>query len=594
MESEISLRRKLRGLSRVMIFSPGLFVSILFFSLVAAVLEGIGLSFILPIVEYAQEGSNPSEQGVIFTAFRTVYEFVGVTMTLETIIVGAGFIISLRYLSTFLSTWLQAKLQTHYVRHLQTESFEHALGARVEYFDAQGSDEILNAIVTQSRYAGRVVGQSVIIINQFTMSLMYIAIALLLAPWLTLITAVVLGGFLYFIRTVLESGYSVGDRVATANEEVQETVQAGTQGIRDVKLFGMMGELYSDFQSTVQTFTRSTIKLKRNKAAIDNAYRWAAALTVFVLIYAAFVYSSLSLGGLGVFLMAMFRLAPKLSTLNNRIYELEGDLPHLIRMQDFIQKLEENQEPPGTNRTVSGEITEVMFDDVSFAYEDDPVLKDVSFSVEKGEFTAFVGPSGAGKSTIVSLLARMYEPDSGEILANKRPIQQFEVNEWREHLAVVRQNPFIFNDTLRYNITVGVRDVPEADIRRVCDIAEVNEFLDELPHGLDTELGDDGVRLSGGQRQRIAIARALIKDTNVLVLDEATSDLDSTLEGRVHTGIENMDQNQILIVIAHRLSTVINANRIYTMKDGRIVESGPHEELLRQNGKYAELYAAKP
>jgi subfamily B ATP-binding cassette protein MsbA len=159
---------------------------------------------------------------------------------------------------------------------------------------------------------------------------------------------------------------------------------------------------------------------------------------------------------------------------------------------------------------------------------------------------------------------------------------------------VVRQNPFIFNDTLRYNITVGVRDVPEADIRRVCDIAEVNEFLDELPHGLDTELGDDGVRLSGGQRQRIAIARALIKDTNVLVLDEATSDLDSTLEGRVHTGIENMDQNQILIVIAHRLSTVINADRIYTMKDGRIVESGPHEELLKQNGKYAELYAAKP
>jgi subfamily B ATP-binding cassette protein MsbA len=158
---------------------------------------------------------------------------------------------------------------------------------------------------------------------------------------------------------------------------------------------------------------------------------------------------------------------------------------------------------------------------------------------------------------------------------------------------MVRQQPFIFNETVRYNVTVGNRDAPESEIREACQIAQVTEFLDDLPDGLDTMLGDDGVRLSGGQRQRIAVTRALLKDSDVLVLDEATSDLDTSLEADIQARLERAEDERILIVIAHRLSTVQNADRIYAMEEGEITEVGPHAELVEGDGTYAELYASQ-
>jgi subfamily B ATP-binding cassette protein MsbA len=158
-------------------------------------------------------------------------------------------------------------------------------------------------------------------------------------------------------------------------------------------------------------------------------------------------------------------------------------------------------------------------------------------------------------------------------------------------IAVVRQNPFIFNDTLRYNLTIGNRDVSQSDLDRVTRIAKIDEFFDNLPDGYETQLGDDGVRLSGGQRQRVALARALLKDADVLVLDEATSDLDSSLEREVQESIEDMERNYAIVGIAHRLSTIKNADRIYTVEQGRIIETGQHTELIKKEGQYAELYA---
>jgi subfamily B ATP-binding cassette protein MsbA len=590
---DISWRQKVESLAAVARFRPGLTAAIVTTGLLAALFEGIGLSFLYPIIEIARSGEGLAGQGGILGVFVSIYRFLGVPLSLETVILGAGAVVVARYTITFTSAWLRAMLQTKYVKHLQTVAFSNALNARVSYFDDQGSDEILNTIVTEARYAGNLINHLAGIINQSLLSLIYLGLALVLAPRLTVVTIVVLGGFLYFIRTVLESGYSVGGRVANANERVQEAVQAGTQGIRDVKLFNLSGELFSNFRDAASQYETASIKLQRNKAAINNTYRLVAALTVFTLIYFAFTFSSLSLGGLGVFLMAMFRLAPRVSSLNNLIYQAEGDLPHLVRTQEFVDALEARQEPTTATAEIPESVESVAFEDVGFAYDDETVLRGLSFEASRGEFVAFVGSSGAGKSTIVSLLARTYSPDEGRVTANGTSIEEFDVEEWRENVSVVRQNPFIFNDTLRYNVTIGNRDASDEEIRRVCEIAQVTEFLDDLPEGFDTVLGDDGVRLSGGQRQRVAIARALLKDADVLVLDEATSDLDTTLEGEVHSGIESMDSDQVMFVIAHRLSTVRNADCIYTMKDGRIIEAGRHAELVDNDGKYSELYAVQ-
>lgn len=595
MSEESTLRRKGHALYRVVQYRPLTAAGIIALSLFAALLEGIGLSFLLPIIELAQNPQAAESGDGILAVFVAAYDIVGVSLTLETVVVGIAVVMTLRYTSSFLVHWLRAALRTNYVRHLQTRSFEEALDAEVSYFDQQGSDEILNAIVTQAREAGSVIQRFIRFVEQGLLSLMYLSVALYLAPGLTVAAAVVLGLLTYVLRSLLESGYDIGGRAAEANERLQTAAQAGTQGIRDVKLFGMTGELLLNFRDAVNKTTEASIKLRRNEAALDNFYQMLTAITVFVLIYAALTVASLSLASLGVFLFAMFRLAPRVSTLNNIIYQIESDLPHLIRTQDFIDELGARRESSGGDESVPTPVDEVAFKDVHFSYDTgEQIFDGLSFSVERGEFVAFVGPSGAGKSTIVSLLTRMYEPDDGDLLADGRPISEMDITEWRERVSVVRQHPFIFNETLRKNVTIADRDASQGEIERVCEIAQITEFLDDLPNGYDTKLGDDGVRLSGGQKQRVALARALLKDADILVLDEATSDLDSNIEATVHNAIEAMDRDYMMLVIAHRLSTVVNADRIYTVESGEISEKGNHNELLEGDGTYSDMYSTQP
>ncbi len=593
MDNQLTWRAKLAALYRVAQFRPFYTIGIIILSVGAAILEGVGLSFILPIIELAQaEEVDPAEADGILAIFVLMYQTAGIPFTLGYLVVGVTLIMIVRFTLSFLVGWLRAAIETHYVRYLQEEGFENAIDARVAYFDQEGSDDILNAIVTQSEYAGRVIRRTIEFVEQVLVAMMYFAIAIYIAPILTILTGIFLGGLSVFFRRVLEGGYSLGDKVADANERIQEAAQAGTQGIRDVKLFGMRPELLSQFRNAVQNFESSHIRLRRNQEAIKNFYELMVAVAVFVLIYAALAFTALSIGELGIFLFAIFRLGPYVSNLNKKLYTVEGELPHLVRTQQFINKLEENTEQDYGDDPVPASIDTVTFDSVGFSYDtaDETVLDKVSFRVNRGEFVAFVGPSGAGKSTIVSLLARMYRPNRGEIRANGTPIDQFDLSKWRSRISIVRQDPHIFNDTVRKNVTIGNRSATQEEIEQACRIAQVTEFLDRLPRGYDTILGDDGVKLSGGQRQRIAIARALLKDADLLVLDEATSDLDTALEERVHKEIEQLDRDYAILVVAHRLSTVINADQIYAMEDGQIVERGSHRELLEKGGAYARLY----
>jgi subfamily B ATP-binding cassette protein MsbA len=590
----ITRREQLDALIRVAKFKPLLTVGIIVGSVFAALLEGIGVSFILPIVEIVQAPGDPAaEADGAMEVFVTVYQALGIPLTLGFVVLGVSAVLAVRWTTTFIIRWLREALVIDYTREIQKQSFDWALDARIEYFDQEGSDDILNAIVTQAEYAGRTIEYVVDFFEQGFLALLYLLVAFILAPYLTLFALVFLGGFTVLFRTVVEPGYKLGDKVAEANENVQEAVQAGTQGIRDTKLFGLKRELYDDFLTSVNQFARASITLRRNEQAIKSFYNLLTAVSVFALIYLAITFADMSLGTLGVFLFAMFRLGPKASNLNKLFYRIENNLPHLVRTQKFIDELEANSEQLEDTTPVPNEIENVEFDGVCFSYkgQEDEALSGISFEFEKGEFIGFVGQSGAGKSTIVSLLARMYEPDSGEIRANGQPIHTMDLEEWRSRIAVVRQDPFIFNDTLRYNLTIGNRETSQEELDRVCEIAKVNEFLEDLPDGYDSYLGDEGVRLSGGQRQRVALARALLKEAEILVLDEATSDLDSNLEKEVQQAIESMDRDYAMVGIAHRLSTVKNADRIYTVEAGEIIETGGHEELIESDGQYAELYA---
>jgi subfamily B ATP-binding cassette protein MsbA len=366
----VSRRAQLRALVEVARYRPLLTIGIVAGGVFAAMLEGVGLSFILPIVEIVQSQGDPAQEAEgMMTLFVAAYQFLGIPFTLGFVIVGVSAILTVRWTTTFFVRYLREALVVDYTRELQKESFDNALDAKVEYFDQEGSDDILNAIVTQAEYAGRTISHVINFIEQGFLAVLYLLVAFVLAPSLTVFALLFLGGFSVLFRYVVEPGYELGDQVADANERVQQTAQAGTQGIRDTKLFGLKSELYDDFLNAVNQFAASSIRLRRNEQAINNFYNLLTAVSVFVLIYLAIVFANMSLGALGVFLFAMFRLGPKASNLNRLLYKVENNLPHLVRTQEFVDELKQSREPDTVNEDVPEIVKTIEFDDVRFSYQ---------------------------------------------------------------------------------------------------------------------------------------------------------------------------------------------------------------------------------
>jgi subfamily B ATP-binding cassette protein MsbA len=299
---------------------------------------------------------------------------------------------------------------------------------------------------------------------------------------------------------------------------------------------------------------------------------------------------SLSPGSLVVFIMYLGKMYKPMQELSKMTDTYSKAAVGYERIQEVLDSDGEIEDIPGARRA-SGFKGQIEFDKVSFGYEPDRlILRDVSFKIEPGQVAALVGPTGAGKSTIISLIPRFYDPISGVVKVEGQDIRRFQQKSLRQQMSFVLQETLLFHGTIWYNIAYGKPEASRKEILRAAEMANAKEFIDKLPNGYNTMVGERGVTLSGGQRQRIAIARAIIRNTPILILDEPSSGLDAASEKLVFEALDRLMEGRTSIVIAHRLSTIQRADMIFVVNDGTVVESGKHEELLKTGGLYSELH----
>jgi subfamily B ATP-binding cassette protein MsbA len=381
-------------------------------------------------------------------------------------------------------------------------------------------------------------------------------------------------------------------KMADITSILQETIS----GVKIVKAFSMEKYENKKFMDQTHGFLKLIIKVVRIRNASSPITEILSVIVGVVIIYygGILVLQTKVLTGsefIG-FLLAIFQLMPpikELSSVNNRIQESSAAADRIFEILD-TQPAIRNIDKPADVKFFKDSIE---FRNVSFQYEDsnEQILENISFKVKKGEILAFVGPSGGGKSTLVDLIPRFYDPSSGAILLDNLDIKEINIEDLRRLMGIVTQETFLFNESIKKNIAYGLTEFPVEKIIDAAKTANAHNFIMEMPNGYDTVIGERGVKISGGQRQRLSIARALLKNPEIMIFDEATSALDNESELLVQEAIERLMINRTTFVIAHRLSTIRNANRIIVLDGGRIVQYGTHDDLIQnEKGLYRKFY----
>ena len=498
----------------------------------------------------------------------------------------------------YFQSYFMAYAEQGLVKDIRNAVYRHLHTLSLGYFTNERTGNLISRITNDVAVINTGISATFLnLVREPLLIIVFLGIAFSLSWRLTLLSLVVLPFALYFIGKlglrIHKESWTTQERMADMTSVLQETIT----GIKVVKAFGMEEFENKKFQKETWRYFKSLLKIVRIRNLASPITEFLSVIVGVVIIW----YGGMQVLELGTmrasefltFLIAIFQIMPpvkELTSVNNRIQESTAAAKRVFEVLDIEPEIKEVE-----NAIELKEFKDkIVFEDVWFSYngqsDGDFVLKNINLVVKRGEILAIVGPSGAGKSTLVDLIPRFYDPTRGRILIDGIDLKLLKIKSLRDKIGIVTQETILFNDTVKNNIAYGLDDCPMEKIIEAAIAANAHEFIMQLPQGYDTLIGERGTKLSGGQRQRISIARALLKNPPILILDEATSNLDTESEILVQEAIERLMKNRTVFVIAHRLSTIRNADRIIVLENGRIVQEGRHDELIKQDGLYRKLY----
>lgn len=567
----------------------GRLVIISLLAVVCAFFEAINLGALVPLLQMMASQNAPG--GTLWQILTTAFSAIGLELNILNLLTVMTFLFIIGQFLLYQKKKMQANLWFRLSADLKERIFSTLLSADIRYHYSQKTGQFNDILTRESEYAATSVFAVTEIFTYLIFIVVYTAMLLYISVQLTIICLLIAALTLYFLNAMIIRSKNLGIRAVETSMRVNEFISERLSLLKLIKIFSTEGLEDDHFKVLTSRYADDNTSYMLNGIKIETVFQIIIfTIAIAILYISTFVYE-IPLALLLVFIFILIRLTDPLRQTNAQRHSLAGELASLEKIDHVLLSAANARTIEDGKREFSGFSGSIRFSDVGFSYTpSSPTLENISFTVQKNELVALVGASGGGKSTLVDLLIRLIEPDRGSILIDDTDIREFNIGSYHTRIGFVSQESYLFNDTVTSNICYGAGDCDRERVIAAATIANAHEFILGLPKGYDSELGERGIKLSGGQKQRIALARAIYKDPSILILDEATSSLDSESEKVIQQSIANIKHRYTIIAIAHRLSTIENADCIIVIEKGGVVEQGTHTDLLQRGGVYAKYH----